>query len=218
MRRSLVVLGAMAGLVLISVLGVGFSSATFHSQSANPANTFTAATSFCSSASTQNLTADRDTHVDQGSPSTTFGSANPIRIQSRFNSRNQRLLVGFTLPSKPTGCSITSATLTLTATSASTGRTLDAYQVSPSASWTESGANWNNQPASAGVAASTTSGTGARQWTVTAQVQAMYGSAGPNNGFLVEDHAEDGSGSGFSQAFSSREASSNKPQLSITFG
>ena len=42
-RRAVAVIGVMAGLVVISVLGVGFSSATFHAQSANPTNTFTAA-------------------------------------------------------------------------------------------------------------------------------------------------------------------------------
>lgn len=214
MRRSLVVLGAMAGLVLISVIGVGFSSATFHAQRANPANTFTAATSFCSGTSTQTVTAGRDTYVDQSTSTSTGGTGTTMIVNSKSN-KNERVLVGFTLPSKPTGCSVTSATLKLTATASDSGRTLQAFQISPAATWTETGATWANQPATTGTAATTTSGTGLRQWTVTSQVLAMYGSSNPNNGFLVRDQTEDANAT---QTFSSREASANKPQLTITFG
>jgi len=213
-RRAVAVIGVMAGLVVISVLGVGFSSATFHAQSANPTNTFTAATPFCAGTTTQTVTADRDTYVDQNSPNSTAGGSTSLVVNSKSN-KNERVLVGFTLPSKPVGCSVTSATLKLTATSSDSGRTLQAFQVGPAETWTEAGATWNNQPASTGTAATTTSGSGLRQWTVTSQVQAMYGSSNPNNGFLVRDQTESANAT---QTFSSREASTNKPQLSITFG
>ena len=122
-RRAVAVIGVMAGLVVISVLGVGFSSATFHAQSANPTNTFTAATSFCSGTTTQTVTADRDTYVDQNSPNSTAGGSTSLIVNSKSN-KNERTLVGFTLPSKPVGCSVTSATLKLTATGSDSGRTL----------------------------------------------------------------------------------------------
>jgi large repetitive protein len=63
--------------------------------------------------------------------------------------------------------------------------------------------------------ATETSGTGWRQWTVTAQVQSMY--AGANHGFLVRDATE--GGGGLEQGFHSREKGTDQPpQLVITFG
>lgn len=65
------------------------------------------------------------------------------------------------------------------------------------------------------LAATTPSGTGWREWSVTAQVQAMY--SGANNGFLIRDATE--GGAGFEQQLHSREkAPDNPPQLVITFG
>jgi hypothetical protein len=43
----------------------------------------------------------------------------------------------------------------------------------------------------------------------------MY--AGTNNGVLIRDQVEDATGAQL-QAFSSREAASNRPELAITFG
>ena len=60
---------------------------------------------------------------------------------------------------------------------------------------------WSNQPATTGTAATTASGTGWRQWTVTAQVKAMY--TGANHGFLIRD-ASEGTGNA-AQSFGSRE-------------
>lgn len=65
------------------------------------------------------------------------------------------------------------------------------------------------------LAATTPSGTGWRERSVTAQVQAMY--SGANNGFLIRDATE--GGAGFEQQLHSREkAPDNPPQLVITFG
>ena len=74
---------------------------------------------------------------------------------------------------------------------------------------------WSNQPATAGAAATVASGTGYREWSAAAQVQAMY--TGGNNGFLIRDAAE--GGSGLEQGFHSREkGTDNPPRLVITFG
>jgi hypothetical protein len=64
--------------------------------------------------------------------------------------------------------------------------------------------------------ATETSGTGWRQWTVTAQVQSMY--AGSNDGFMVRDQTENSGGAGQLQTFRSRESATNPPQLVLTFG
>jgi hypothetical protein len=109
---------------------------------------------------------------------------------------------------------IQSATLRLNATSADSGRTLQALQVS--SSWTEGTVNWNNQPSTTGTAATTSSGSGWREWNVTSIVQAMM--SGTNNGFQIRDASENASGNGELQQFISREnSSSNKPQLVIVF-
>jgi hypothetical protein len=82
------------------------------------------------------------------------------------------------------------------------------------AAWTEGGVTWNNQPTTAGTAATVESGEGYREWIAASQVQAMYASG--NHGFLIRDASEDGTG--WEQGFHSREKDSdNPPQLVIAF-
>ena len=92
----------------------------------------------------------------------------------------------FALSAVPAGCRVTDTTLRLNASAAATGRTLQAIRLA--APWTEGGVKWSNQPRTTGTAATTSSGSGWRQWTVTAQVNAMY--SGANHGFLVRDASE----------------------------
>jgi hypothetical protein len=130
------------------------------------------------------------------------------------SSNNNRALVRFALPaSPPAGCVVQSATLRLYAASWTTNRTLQVLRIN--ASWSENGVTWSNQPATTGTAATTTSGNGYRQWTVTEQVQAMY-AAGANHGFLVRDATEGGPGR--EQQFHGREKGESMPQLVVTFG
>ena len=125
---------------------------------------------------------------------------------------NLRALVRFNLPTVPTGCILDTANLRLYASSASgSQRTLQALRVN--ASWTEGGVNWSNQPATTGTAATTTSGSGWRQWNAQAMVQAMY-SSGQNNGFLIRDATESQDAE---QQFHAREKGSEPPQLVVTF-
>jgi hypothetical protein len=160
----------------------------------------------------QTLTASADSYVDQALPTSNFGTSPDLLVRSRNGQKNARTLVTFNLPSVPTGCAVTGATLRLFASSAAASRTLNAYRAG--AGWTESGVTWNNQPATAGVAASTTSGTGWREWPVTSQVLGMYG--GANNGFIVMDAGEN-TPTQYDQRFSSRQGT-NPPQLVLTFG
>jgi hypothetical protein len=217
-RRTQKIFLATAALSLMVAAAVGLSGASFTSQSANPANTFTAATNFCTDTSLHTVTADRDTYVDQNTATTaTGGTGTTMNVQSRNSNRNQRALVGFTLPTKPAACSVVTATLKLNATVSDSGRTLEASQILPSATWSETAVTWNSQPATTGTAATTSSALGLRSWTVTSQVQAMYGSTNANNGFLVKDQTES-SASAKMQTYSTREGSSNKPVLEVTFG
>lgn len=146
------------------------------------------------------------------SSSSNNGSDSVLKVESKTGD-NARALVRFELPALPEGCTVTDASLRLFAGSSTNGRTLQAIQVT--APWTESGVTWSNQPASGGPAATVASGSGWRQWSVAAQVNAMY--AGANHGFLIRDAAENGGG--HEQGFNSREkGSDNPPQLVITFG
>ena len=163
----------------------------------------------CASAT---ATADADTWVAQKTPAATNGASPSLAVGSKA-SANQRTLVHFALPAVPAGCKVTEAILRLNATSATNGRTLQAIALT--APWTEGAVTWNNQPSTIGAAATTASGSGWRQWTVTTQVNAIY--TGANHGFLIRD-ASEGAGRAATQSFGSRESGATAPQLVVTFG
>jgi hypothetical protein len=197
--------------------GAGLSGASFSDQTQNPSNTFTAAASFCSGPGSQTVAASADTYVAQGSPTQNFGTASDLFVQSKSGvpAQNRRTLVRFNLPSIPAGCKVTSSELRLFATAAVSGRTIDAYRAN--GAWAETGVRWDNQPATIGSPAGTSSGTGWRTWSVTQQVLDMYGTV--NNGFVVRDSSED-SGEGPEQKYQAREGTpdSQDPQLVVTWG
>jgi hypothetical protein len=164
------------------------------------------------SCATQTLTANADSWIDQASSSQNKGTDSALKVRSKNGSQNVRSLVRFNLPAVPAGCVVQSATLRLFSDAAVNGRTLQALRVT--GSWTETGVTWANQPSTGGSAATTSSGTGWRQWSVLSQVQAMY--SGTNNGFLVRD-ATEGAGASPEQSFHSREKGSDAPQLVLVF-
>ena len=157
------------------------------------------------------VSANADAWIDQGSQTSNKGTDSILKVMSKPGN-SFRALLSFNLPTVPQGCVIQSATLRLYAASYKSNRTLQALQVN--ASWTENGVNWSNQPVTTGVAATTSSGSGWRQWNVAAMVQAMYNS-GLNYGFLIRDANENNDAE---QQFHSREKGENMPQLVITFG
>ncbi|MDZ5622522.1 right-handed parallel beta-helix repeat-containing protein [Nocardioides sp. HM23] len=159
---------------------------------------------------TQTLTATRDAWIDAGSTTSNKGSDSTLKVMSKSGG-NLRALVGFNLPTMPPGCTVASATLRLYAKSAASGRTVQVFQLG--GSWTEGAVTWANQPVTTGPAVTTNSGTGYREWNVAGMVQAMY--TGANHGFLLGDSNEDQDAE---QQFHSREESTNRPQLVITFG
>jgi hypothetical protein len=163
-------------------------------------------------ATTTTYSANADAWINQGSTSENKGDDSNLKVMSKSGS-NLRALVRFNLPAIiPEGCEVESATLRLYAGSARNGRTLRALRVN--APWGENNVTWGNQPATTGSAATTSSGSGYRQWNVTSQVQAAF-DAGANNGFLIRDATE---GQDHEQQFHSREkAPDNPPQLVVTF-
>ena len=143
-----------------------------------------------------------------------FGTDSDLKLASKSGD-NARVLVRFNLPTVPAGCSVTNVKLRMYAASYQANRTLQAFRLN--GNWTETAVTWANQPTTTGTAATAPSRTspGYVEWTVTSQVQAMY--SGANNGFLIRDASENGSG--FEQVFHGREkAPDNPPQLVITFG
>ncbi len=159
------------------------------------------------------LTPDRDSWVLQSSSGSNYGLDSSLRVEGK-SSANARTLVRFALPTKPAGCQVTGATLRMYASSYKENRTLQVQRLS--ATWNETAVTWGSQPGTTGATATAPSriSPGWMEWSVTQQVNDLYG--GSNHGLRIRDAAE--SGGGFEQVFSSREASENRPQLVITFG
>jgi hypothetical protein len=161
---------------------------------------------------TTTVTSEADAWIEQSSPSSNKGTDATLKVMSKSGNSNLRALVRFNLPTMPAGCTIDTATLRLYADSASSSqRTLEVFRLD--GAWSEGGVNWGNQPDTAGDSATTTSGTGYREWGVEAIVQNMY-SSGQNNGFLVKDATE---GQDAEQQFFAREKGESPPQLVIEF-
>lgn len=181
--------------------------------------TWHSATSITCTPGTVTASASADSYVDEQSATSNFGSATLLKVRAQISLLglvgDARTLVQFTLPAIPDLCTMTQAKLRLNAATASaSARTLEALRVD--AAWAENTVTWNTMPATTGTAATTTSGTGWREWTVTSHVAAMY--SGSNHGFLIKDSAVLSLLGTFLQEFSSREAASNKPELVITYG
>ena len=167
----------------------------------------------CSSPGSQTLTASIDSWVEERNPTSNFGTAPDIFVQSKATAENRRLLVKFTLPSQPANCSVSVAVLRLNASATQSGRTIQVFRAA--AAWTETGVTWSNQPATDGVASTySPTANGWHEATVTARVQELY--SGSNNGFLLRDQTENSAGT-FDQKYDSRE-NTNDPELRITFG
>jgi hypothetical protein len=161
----------------------------------------------------ETLNPTQDSYVDQGGPTTTFGTASTIRVRSRAG-QNRRALVQFSLPAVPAGCSLVGASLRLWDETPYSGRVIEVHR--NSAAWTEAAVNWNNQPGVTGTAVTATSpGDSAwMQWDVTDHVEAMY--SGTNDGFGLRDQTEDGPNR--EQQFNSLDDGSDAPQLVLQFG
>jgi hypothetical protein len=196
-------------------LGTGSTLAAFSSTTSNGVNDFGAASSFCASPGAQTLAGEADATVDEGNANSNFGGSSTLVVRSARTllllPNNARSFVRFPLPAVPAYCTLTGATLRLNASSAQTGRTLQAFRSADT--WSESTLTWNNQPGVTGTAVTTPSGLGWREWDVLAHVQVMY--AGQNNGFVVRD-AQEGASTANTQTFSSREGAI-PPQLVLTF-
>jgi hypothetical protein len=192
---------------------VNYSGTTYHYLAAR--DTAGSSGGGCASPGSASVPASADAFVDQGSPSSNFGTSSDLFVMSKSGNANRRTLVRFNLPAIPGGCSVTGASLTLQSTSAVAGRTIDLYRAG--ASWTEAGVNWSNAPSTTGTATSRVSATGANVWDATQHVEAMY--SGANNGFVLRDSSESSAASP-EQKYQAREGSpdSQDPFLTVSWG
>jgi large repetitive protein len=174
---------------------------------------WTANVSSCTAGSVT-VTSMADSWVLQSDAAKNNGADSVLKVDSKSGNSNARALVRFNLPTLPAGCDVVTAKLRLYAASYKDGRTLQAIPLA--AAWSETTVTWGTQPATTGTAATTPSGFGYRDWTVTTQIQGMYAPGGVNHGFLIRDASENGGG--FDQAFNSREKlTDNPPQLVISY-
>lgn len=164
----------------------------------------------CSAPGSVTMTPDADAAVSEETPTTALGGYGYLMVRSQKTNKDQRTLIRFPLPTTPSGCVVTAASLALLPLTADTGRTLEAYRAA--AVWTEATVTWNSQPSTTGTAATVASGS-APAFDVLTQVTAMY--TGTNTGFVIRDSVEEAVGGAKSQWLASREA---PPRMEITFG
>ncbi|MCL4858862.1 MAG: right-handed parallel beta-helix repeat-containing protein, partial [Caldilineaceae bacterium] len=161
------------------------------------------------------LIAVEDGFVDEMLPLNNFGISVALLVRSHTPGANARSLVRFELPAGLPDCALERATLRLYG-EGDAGRTLQAIPLA--GAWQQNQVTWNNQPATTGPPATTSSGSGYREWNVTDHVAALI-AGDPNHGWLIRDAVEEDAAGG-EQAFRSREsinAPSTPPQLVLRF-
>ncbi|HSF97298.1 MAG TPA: right-handed parallel beta-helix repeat-containing protein, partial [Ornithinibacter sp.] len=166
-------------------------------------------------AANMTLTATADASVDEATPLDNFGNLEALTVRSAAPGADARSLVLFDLPGGLPPCALESATLRLYG-DGDAGRVLLA--VPAATAWVENTVTWNNQPATSGLPSTTTSGSGYREFDVTANVDA-FGSGAPNHGWIIRDGTEEDA-TGAAQAFISSEAvrePPTPPQLVLRF-
>ncbi len=165
------------------------------------------------------LFADADAWVDEASTQENFGIDLELAVRSAIAGENARALVSFGVPTDlPADCVLQSARLRLYS-EADPGRAIEAVPVTED--WREMQVNWINQPETGGPIATTTSGTGYREWDVTDAIEQIMAGTLPNEGFLIRDAAE-GSDPDAEHSFTSRHVileppETQMPQLVLRF-
>lgn len=234
MKRRLGAAVVLAGIAAGGALGVGSAAnLNLSSQALTPYRSCTV------TATPATTTAVNDATVTQGSPTSNFGTATTLSVSSG-NGVNRRVYLKFDLsqcrPAIPSTAGVRRATLRLYATGVpSACRTIDLFRAT--ASWTESGITWNNQPfgtalnnpptasRSASFTMGTPSGcqnqatgsyiTGA---TPTGDVASFVAGGTTNFGWMLRDDAE-GSGTTQTATFSGKNLGTipQAPQLVVTY-
>jgi type II secretory pathway pseudopilin PulG len=150
---------------------------------------------------TTTVTASADAGTASIQPTRNYGTAATINDRTPYigtlrwgtsTNARYRFYLRFSMPSLPSGCTVTSASLQLrVGTGWGWNRPI---RVAPaSASWSETGITWNNQPAPANGGSLVSSQAGENcwyTWDVTAAVGQLYGSGATSNGLALLDSDE----------------------------
>jgi hypothetical protein len=208
---------ALAGASTVA-LTQSATGAVFTAQTGDAGNRVSAAATFCLSPGTSTRVVVNDTFVDQSNPGQANGGAVGLTVRSQ-NGANAQALLRFTLPTVPSDCQVTGATLRLHASSSQGPGTIDVALASTT--WTSAAATWSMpaRPTSVGTPVGAAAGTpGWHVWTVTDLVVQLY-SRPTNEGFLVVDHVPDAA-TARATVYDSLDNTTapNPPELVITWG
>ena len=209
--------GALA-VGLTVTLSQSTTTAAFTAQTVDAGSSATAAPAFCSApgrVDTLQLTGVVDTGIYQSQPGTNYAGTATIGVISSSGAL-ARSLIKFPLTSKPSGCVVTSAVLSLRVSNGTTGSTIEVHRAA--AAWNATTVNWNTAPGLTGTVATASSASNGMVITfdVATLVAELY--AGPDYGFLIKDAAE-GVGNN-TQLFHSADTgtASTRPKLVVTWG
>jgi len=163
-----------------------------------------------------------DSYVDQSLPTNNYGTTTTMQVSSyNVGPNNRRSFLQFDISSISSVAIIKTATMRLyldTAPAAS--RSYDAHRVT--ASWAETGIDWNNKPTVAGSATSTqATGTASGvwlSWDVKSDVTGFLAGTYSNYGWQIKDQVEDFA-TDYDSVFRTREytGTTYDPQLVVTY-
>lgn len=171
---------------------------------------------------TYSLTPVADAQVASGNPTTNYGTATNVYVQSSSVNafRNERIWLKFDLSSIPAGSTISNAALRMWNWK-SVGAAITAeVRSSNDDTWTETALNWNSQPVLGTLLSSQVLASGTTnvwyEWDTTAFVQAQFG--GDKTATVVvkaaTENSADATAPGY--GFDAREYGSNMPVLEVT--
>jgi hypothetical protein len=187
MTRSLLLVAT--ALLVLSAGTTALSSGAFTATSANSVSSFSADANFPSACTAGSVSAVADSDATiRSTGAAPSGNAVTLTVGTSTTGGTDalfRALVHFPMPTIPSGCSLDSATLRMTNSSAVTGRTIDVHEAT--GSWTESTV-WPG-PSFGGALAGVAAANGTLSWTVTTAAAAIYAGA-TNNGFLIKDRTD----------------------------
>jgi hypothetical protein len=168
-----------------------------------------------------------DSWLDQQNTTTNYGSDTTMTVKSWTagpNNRNGRSVVQFDISMIPQGSTITSATLSLYASTVP-GSTRTYYAHRITTSWAEGTVTWDSPWTTAGgdyadstVSTTTPALAGWMSWDITTDVSDFIAATYSNYGWLIKDGTENGSN--LATTFYTREDTTDTtlcPKLAVTF-